>query len=324
VPSSGTVEIWGYGSDNDECERHHTQQFSAGVITNLFESNVAHNADTTGGNSGSAIIHDGEIIAVHAQGGCPQNRGTRVDRFTFARARAELCIGEAGSVTLDDDVYACGATMNVVVEDSSLIDAGSQGVSLSSDSEFFASLGLTEVYAGVFAGSILLADVPASPGDGILSVRQGDTITVRYNDIDDGSGMLVQRIATATVDCGLGVPPVPDGRSGSEPLRVDRTGNTLELSWDNQCLASGPTKILYGSLAGVSQHVIDGSVCGIDAASAGTSWTPPLAELWFVVVKENDQAVEGSWGQATAGERNGTDDSGQCGVTAKDVSGSCP
>ncbi len=83
--------------------------------------------------------------------------------------------------------------------------------------------------------------------------------------------------------------------------------------------------MLYGKLADVS------SVRGCPArpATSGTSgsgsWTGvPAGNLWFVVVGDDDASVEGSWGTMTSGERGGSAPSGQCGITTRDNSESCP
>ncbi len=73
------VNITGYGSDRSDRERHFAQQFHAGPITSISRSGskIGHRADTTGGSSGSSIIHQesGKIIAIHTHGGCIRSRG---------------------------------------------------------------------------------------------------------------------------------------------------------------------------------------------------------------------------------------------------------
>jgi hypothetical protein len=91
--------------------------------------------------------------------------------------------------------------------------------------------------------------------------------------------------------------------------------------WDDQCAPTG-ANILYGSLDQVSTHAVSGAVCGI--ASPETWTAVPAGDLWFVVVGDDGVSVESSWGVSTEGERNGLVDSGMCGVTAKDITGTCP
>jgi hypothetical protein len=101
--------------------------------------------------------------------------------------------------------------------------------------------------------------------------------------------------------------------------------DTIRVFWDNSCVSSGATKIVYGLLDAVSQYDVSGAVCGIPATADNTPWVdPPSEDLWFVVVKENDQLVEGSWGEGSAGERNGPAPSLYCSGFFKNTSGICP
>ncbi|MHC5047291.1 MAG: trypsin-like serine peptidase [Planctomycetota bacterium] len=85
------VAVWGYGVD-DTCVVSQTQQSSGGSTTGVFADHYQFDVDVAGGNSGSALVHNGEIIAVvtHCDPDCP-NAGTRVDHGSFAQARDELC-----------------------------------------------------------------------------------------------------------------------------------------------------------------------------------------------------------------------------------------
>ena len=154
VPSLGTeMQIFGYGSDT--CQVSGTQQFSEGEVTLLQTNALFHNADTTGGNSGTAITSNGYTIAAHTHAGCPTNGSTRIDQNAFAVARANICIPEAALVGFQNDVYSCGDTMTVVVQDSSIIGAGSQNVTLSSDTENGTAKALTaSVSSGWPTGSV--------------------------------------------------------------------------------------------------------------------------------------------------------------------------
>jgi hypothetical protein len=72
----------------------------------------------------------------------------------------------------------------------------------------------------------------------------------------------------------------------------------------------------------VSTWTVTDAVCTID--NPGT-WDPvPAGDLWFLLVAGNDAGAESSWGEATAGERNGMIASNTCGSTEKDLSATCP
>lgn len=89
-PSFGqSVQVWGYGASLT-CTLNHTQQLSEGTIQAVEPSYFRHNADTTGGNSGSAILHNDQIIGVVTHCPCP-NFANRIDFAPFANAINQLC-----------------------------------------------------------------------------------------------------------------------------------------------------------------------------------------------------------------------------------------
>jgi len=90
VPSSTadvTIRVTGYGTGSQK-----THTGSLVQITGSGNSwYVRYTVDTTGGNSGSPVIHEetGKAIAIHAQGGCKKNgggfnAGTRIDHPKLA------------------------------------------------------------------------------------------------------------------------------------------------------------------------------------------------------------------------------------------------
>lgn len=83
------VQVWGYGASLT-CTLNHVQQFSEGQIVQRTGSTYSHTADTTGGNSGSAVLHNDEIIGVVTHCPCP-NTANRIDTTVFANAIADLC-----------------------------------------------------------------------------------------------------------------------------------------------------------------------------------------------------------------------------------------
>lgn len=89
VGETGT--LWGYGVDG-ECVKSQTQQTSSGPIVARGASAYSFTIDLQGGNSGTGLIYNNEIIAIvtHCQVGCP-NFGTRSDRPNFVAARAAVC-----------------------------------------------------------------------------------------------------------------------------------------------------------------------------------------------------------------------------------------
>jgi hypothetical protein len=103
--------------------------------------------------------------------------------------------------------------------------------------------------------------------------------------------------------------------------RITPDGSEISVTWDDQCTPTN-VNILYGSLDQVSTYAVSGAVCDILNPEAWTA--APAGNLWFVVVSDDGAGVESSWGLSTEGERNGLTDSGMCGITAKDILGTCP
>ena len=139
--------------------------------------------------------------------------------------------------------------------------------------------------------------------------------------VDDNSGNYYSFVTTCPVP-----PAVPDGSAGTAPMRLhfSRLTSFIRVTWDNQCMATGPTKILYGPLDQVSTYGLTGAVCDISPDASIFAWTLLPDSYWVLLVKEDETQVEGSWGLATTGERNGLVDSGTCDVVAKNPAGSCP
>ncbi|MEZ5944657.1 MAG: M36 family metallopeptidase [Planctomycetaceae bacterium] len=93
-----------------------------------------------------------------------------------------------GTVTFDQPEYFLGGVANIEVEDADLIGDGTLVVAVTSTNGDTESVTLTEVgNSGRFTGSIAIqAGVVAA--DGVINGAVGDTLTVTYNDADDGTG----------------------------------------------------------------------------------------------------------------------------------------
>jgi hypothetical protein len=93
-----TVRVTGHGLDYDTPTASYTQQTHAGALLSLQGSTLRHDADTTGGNSGSPIFLDNgslSVVGVHTHGGCTTvgppgaNHGTSSNHGPWALARAQ-------------------------------------------------------------------------------------------------------------------------------------------------------------------------------------------------------------------------------------------
>ncbi|MCU0225150.1 MAG: M28 family metallopeptidase [Acidobacteria bacterium] len=114
----------------------------------------------------------------------------------------------AGRVTVDKPVLTCSENAAFRVTDIDLnTDPGTAQTVLlqASSSAEPAGEWVTATETGpntsVFAASIPLHAGAAVPGDGRLSVADGDTLTATYRDDDDGAGAQGLSYATARLDC---------------------------------------------------------------------------------------------------------------------------
>src|SRR5205807_2472547 len=112
-----------------------------------------------------------------------------------------------GNVFWNQGTFMSSALAGLVLMDSDL--SGTAAVGVTSDTGDSETVTATEVgnASGVFLGSIQLTSAASSPGDGLLNVVNGGTITVPYNDASPPG----TKTATATID---DTPPVLCATSG--------------------------------------------------------------------------------------------------------------
>ena len=112
----------------------------------------------------------------------------------------------AGRADLKRDSYGCGTPVTIKVRDGN-VGTSTVSVTVWSDTEPTPeTVVLNEVSANSnkFAGEIPTDTAAPTAGDGVLSLSDGDTITVEYIDADDGAGGVnVPRQDTAAADCGV-------------------------------------------------------------------------------------------------------------------------
>ncbi len=132
---------------------------------------------------------------------------------------------QRGIIQMDHNKYQSSATVNIKVVDTGLNtdpnNPDTVDVNMSSDTESVPEIvTLTETgnATSVFAGSIQLQLGAANPGDGVLQVQNGDTITAEYYDNDNGQGGSGAVNDTALVDDS---PPVISGIAAID-LRFNR------------------------------------------------------------------------------------------------------
>jgi subtilisin-like proprotein convertase family protein len=148
-----------------------------------------------------------------------------------------------GQVTLDKTSYQCSETVQIHVVDFSIVGAGTQPVTIASGAEpggETVTLTETPANSGSFIGSIPLTTAAASPGNGLLSVADGNTITVTYIDADDGyGGINVPRTDTAIIDCG--------GPTISNVQAINVAGRSADITWSTN--EGSNSEVFYGTAA---------------------------------------------------------------------------
>lgn len=92
APNGAAVSVWGYGQ-SQTCTLTYTQQLSQGSINSVQSDHYRALIDVTFGNSGSALIRNGEIIGIvtHCATCGTGNIMNRVDTPAFVNARNSLC-----------------------------------------------------------------------------------------------------------------------------------------------------------------------------------------------------------------------------------------
>ena len=185
-------------------------------ISGATAPELGYYCDTEGGSSGSPVLSldSYKAIALHHCADCP-NRGLHiVDVWDANQASAYplppcTLFNDIGRVDFDREKYGCTDSITITVNDGSLISAGTQDIDVWSDTEMTPeTMILTETPAdsGTFTGTIAVSGASPSHGDNLLSVNEGDAVTVEYIDADDGQGGVnIPRYDNAVVDC---TPPV--------------------------------------------------------------------------------------------------------------------
>jgi subtilisin-like proprotein convertase family protein len=144
-----------------------------------------------------------------------------------------------GVIKLDSATYSCAGTLHVTVVDGN-VGAASTTVTLRSATEPGGeTITVTPAPPGSANYTGTISTTTAAPAaDGLLSVANGDTITISYLDADDGQGGVnLTRTTTASVDCVA--PIITNVQLGAIG------GNSAQILWDtNEPANSGAT---YGT-----------------------------------------------------------------------------
>lgn len=164
--ASGTIRITGYGTTSSPVpfSYYQAQKTHTGPFSSVSGFLLRYAADTTGGNSGSPIIHEdtGEVIGVHTHAGCSSgggsNQGTSSRHTSWKAALAAplgVCIPIPLEIALPDGAPATlpesGAVVRVEIDARSghSLQAGTAKLHYD-DGGGFQELPLTEISPGVY------------------------------------------------------------------------------------------------------------------------------------------------------------------------------
>jgi hypothetical protein len=108
-----------------------------------------------------------------------------------------------GRVEFTRDAYSCSDQISVILADGDLAGQGSHSVTINTSAGDAEVLDLTERPTGIgfYDGTAVTDSGAANGGDGIVQVTHAETITVTYNDANDGTGNGAVSVDTAAVDC---------------------------------------------------------------------------------------------------------------------------
>lgn len=132
-----------------------------------------------------------------------------------------------GAVEFDRAAYGPATPVVVSLTDADLVGDGTADVMIASTTEPAGeTLTLTEAPAdsGRFSGTATLGAAPGTPGDGVLAVTHGDTLTVTYQDADDGTSATATVTDTAIYDA---EPPVV---TAVQVVGIGGTGATVRVT----------------------------------------------------------------------------------------------
>ncbi|HPR64470.1 MAG TPA: proprotein convertase P-domain-containing protein [Thermoanaerobaculia bacterium] len=229
------ISLESTASQDDPDDRCHVTSQTEPVCVGGSVPEIGYYCDTEGGNSGSPVLSYGsnKIIALHHCGTCA-NRGVRIQNIWDTNQAGSHPLpscsinDEIGKVELDAESYTCNDTIGISVYDGSLVGAGTQNVTIWSDTESTpetVSLMETPADSGNFSGTIPSVSLVPVNGNGELSVSDGDTVTVQYIDASDGQGGTnIPRVDTAAIDC---LSPII-----SNVHSDNVTGNSADILWD--------------------------------------------------------------------------------------------
>lgn len=166
--TGNSIRITGYGVDNTPSTSNQVQQTHMGPLVDLTGTAIGYVTDTTGGNSGSPVIHEqtGDAVGIHTHGGCSTNGsgnnwGTQSVNPGLQAALANplgICLG--GGLSLvggAPTIIAPGALTTFQINASGTPVAGTQMLHYRfNPADMFSAISMNSLGSGVYE-----ADLPA-------------------------------------------------------------------------------------------------------------------------------------------------------------------
>lgn len=189
--SSQNIRVTGYGTRSSPAEWNQVQETHAGPWTASNGTTLSYQADTTGGNSGSPILHDpsGVAIGIHTHGGCGSsggsNNGTAASHpglQAFLANSQGICAAGLGIVGGAPTQLPTSSATPVVVQVSGPIVPGSVTLHYSYDGGAFNPVAMTPGASNTYSASLpapVCGDSPrfyfsvANPTCGVLTQPAG-------------------------------------------------------------------------------------------------------------------------------------------------------
>jgi hypothetical protein len=284
------IRITGFGTDSTPATHNQVQQTNAGPWVTFSGTTLQYRTDTTGGNSGSPVIHEqsGNAIGIHTHGGCDssggQNSGTGLNHPGMQAFLADpkgICF--AGGMSEGQPmpgVIPPGVTTDLFLSITGTPTSGTPTLHYRTSGGGFSTQALVDLGGGSWRGTLpalACGDSPewyfsadfascgtvTLPGNAPTSVYSAlvGTETVRFTDDFEADTGWTTAVAGASSgqwqrgvpvnDTGWTYDPVSDGDgSGSCYLTQNAIGNT-DVDGGSVLLTSPPL-----SLAGLSNVTI--------------------------------------------------------------------
>jgi subtilisin family serine protease len=156
--------------------------------------------------------------------------------------------GPKGSVDLDVEAYSCSSIINIQLFDTNVEALGPLWINIFTDGGDSESVQVihNDLLPGIFDGDIETSSETVIIDDGILQISHGETITVVYEDVNDGTGQAATVTDTAAADCQgpnifiLQTDPI--GPNPSFTIETDEP-SIMQIQYSTEC--TSPTGIVH-------------------------------------------------------------------------------